>query len=128
MTAKDLLQYWLTSANRDFDVAQDLYRLKRYNYCLFFCHLAIEKLLKGLIFKTTHNHPLPIHDIKKLSKQARLAIPNIIDEDLEEITSWNIEARYDSYKQKFFAKATKEFAEKWFKKAKEIYVWLKNQY
>lgn len=128
MTAKGLIDYWLTSATRDFEVAQDLFRLARYNYCLFFCHLAIEKLLKGLIFKLTNEHALPIHDIKKLSKQAEIVILDLNDKDLEEITSWNIEARYDSYKQKFYGKATKDFTEKWFKKAKEIFVWLKNQY
>ena len=128
MTAKDLIRYWFDSATRDFEVANDLYNLKRYNYCLFFCQLAIEKLIKGLVYKNTHIQPLPIHNISKLSRQAQIAIPDLDDEDLEEITSWNIEARYDSYKQEFYKKATKEFAENWFKKAKEIFIWLKNQY
>lgn len=128
MTAKGIVIYWHTSASRDWKVAQDLFRLKHFSYCLFFCHLAIEKLLKGLIYKNTKDHPLLTHSIEKLVKQAQLLLPKFTIEELDEVTSWNIEARYDSFKQKFYKKATKEFTTQWFSKAKEIFVCLENQY
>jgi HEPN domain-containing protein len=105
-----------------------LFRLGRYNYCLFFCHLAVEKALKGLVFKKTHSHALPIHRLVKLAQQAKLQLPPEIAEALKEITTWNIEARYESFKREFSLKTDKEFTRKWFQRVKEIYKWLKNQY
>ncbi|OGG26427.1 hypothetical protein A2960_06130 [Candidatus Gottesmanbacteria bacterium RIFCSPLOWO2_01_FULL_39_12b] len=128
MNAKDFLQYWLKAAADDFDTAEKLIQVKKYHHGLFFCHLALEKLLKGLVYKNTQNHADPIHDLKKLALQASLDIVKIQEKELDEITTWNIRARYDSYKFEFYKKANKEFTHRWFSKAKDIYLWLKNQF
>jgi HEPN domain-containing protein len=39
---------WLAGAAYDFETAGAMFRSKRYLYVVFFCHLAIEKTLKGL--------------------------------------------------------------------------------
>lgn len=128
MTAKDFVQFWLKSAADDLDTAEKLIDAKKYHHGLFFCHLALEKLLKGLVYKNTKLHALPIHNLVHLAKQARLSLSEIQTNDFKEITSWNIQARYDSYKFEFYKKATKEYTDEWFTKAKEIYIWLQNQY
>ncbi len=38
-----------------------------------------------------------------------------------EITTFNISARYDDYKFKFYKKATREFTDKWLKIGKELH-------
>lgn len=128
MTDRDFIKFWINSASEDWKTAEDLLKLKRYHHSLFFCHLAIEKVLKGLIYKTTKNHAAPIHDLLKLAEQAKLIIEQNHQEDLREITSWNIQTRYDSYKLEFYKKSNKKFTHHWFLKAKEIYLWLKNQF
>lgn len=128
MTAKDFLQYWLKTAADDWDTADKLIEDQKYHHSLFFCHLALEKLLKGIVFINTNSHALPVHNLVRLAKQAGLSLSEIQSNDFKEITSWNIEARYDSYKFTFYKKATREYTHKWFKKAKEIYIWLQNQY
>ena len=71
---------------------------------------------------------MPIHDLVRLTQQATLSIDTLRKEQLKEITSWNINARYDDYKRKFYQKATKEFTAMWMKAAKELFLWLKKQY
>lgn len=128
MTINNYLKFWLESSENDISVANDLYKLKKYNYCLFFCHLAIEKLLKGLVYKHIHDHAQPIHNLSKLAKQAELELDIDKIKILKEITSWNIEARYDNYKREFYKKANFTFTSQWFKKSKEIFLWLKKLY
>ncbi len=128
MTVQDFLQYWLKTAADDFDTTEKLIQAKKYHHGLFFCHLALEKLLKGLVYKNTNSHALPIHNLVRLANQARLNLTEKQRKELKEITSWNIQARYDSYKFAFYKRATKEYTQDWFKKAKEIYLWLRNQY
>lgn len=48
MVKNEIVHFWFKSSKEDFDVSQSLFEAKRYNYCLFFCHLSIEKYLKKL--------------------------------------------------------------------------------
>jgi len=128
MTSRNFIKFWQDTATDDFKTAEELFSLKRYHHALFFCHLSIEKYLKGLIYSKTGHHALPIHDLKKLAKQAGIDVSEDKEKQLEEITTWNIRARYDDYKRKFYKKATPDFTLKWLKRVKVIILWLKNQY
>ena len=128
MTKKEVLNYWLTTAQDDLETAETLIKAKKYHHALFFSHLALEKLIKGLVYKNTNNHPLPIHNLKRLATQAKLPFTVQQALDMKEMTSWNIEARYDDIKRKFYKKAAKEFTLRWWQKVKGLFQWLKNQY
>lgn len=128
MNAQDLINLWESGADDAWKTAEILFKNKKYNHSLFFCHLALEKLLKGLIVERTGNHALPIHNLEKLAGDAGLKFNQEQITDLKEITSWNLEARYENIKQEFYKKATKEFTALWFVKAKEYFLWLKKQY
>ncbi len=87
---------------------------------------TLEKILKGLVFKNTNTHAPPIHDLAKLAQKAGInKVPSV---ELEEMTTWNIQARYDTVKRDFYQKANKEYSKKWFAKTKEFFLWIKNQY
>lgn len=128
MTQKDILKFWLIVAKDDLEAAESLIKAEKYHQCLFFCHLALEKLIKGLVYKKTKKHPLPIHNLLKLVYQAKIEISDNQKKDLEEISAWNIKARYDNIKREFYKKATKEFTQMWFGKVKKLFLWLKKQY
>lgn len=128
MIKKVLVTYWRTSASEDWNTAEVLLRSHIYHYALFFCQLSLEKLLKGLTYKRTGEHPLPIHNLIKLADIAKLNYSDKQKELLKEITTWNIQARYDSYKREFYKKATQEFTVLWFTKVKELYLWLNDQF
>lgn len=128
MSPNDVTDFWKTTANEALASAKTLFQAKRFDHALFFCHLALEKMLKGLVWKKTNNPPFPIHDLVKLAEQARLPLSVKQQEQLKEITTWNIEARYDTYKRDFYHKATSSFTREWMTMAKEIFVWIQNQY
>lgn len=44
---KRQIEYWFRSGERSWTTAQFLFKGKQYDACLFFCHLTIEKMLKG---------------------------------------------------------------------------------
>ncbi|MEK7119194.1 MAG: DNA-binding protein, partial [Patescibacteria group bacterium] len=56
----------------------------------------------------------------ELSRRAEIEIPESQLTDLNEISSFNISARYDDYKKNFYKKANKEYADIWIKKATTI--------
>lgn len=128
MTKQDVISYWQQSATEDLKTAEALFSLKRYDHSLFFCHMVLEKLLKGLVFEKTGKHALPIHNLVKLAQQAGLPLTPPQQRELEEITTWNIKARYDSIKRDFYHKATYQFTKGWLSKIKELFIWFKQQY
>lgn len=124
MSKEEAVNYWVKSSKLDLETAEDLFKTKHYHYCLFFCHLFVEKIIKALIVKDTGENPLPIHDLVKLAQGTEIEIPRETVEQLKEITTFNIRARYDNIKLAFYKKATREYAKKWFLIAKEVYQWL----
>ena len=50
--------YWVTEAEEALTVADHLLERGDYSYALFFGHLAIEKILKGLYVERNKNMPL----------------------------------------------------------------------
>ena len=123
----DVILYWLTSSKQDFQTAEILFKNKRYHHALFFCHLSVEKMLKALVVYATKTAPPLIHDLVRLAEKADLSLTQQYKNDLAEITTFNIETRYDDYKLSFYKQATQQFSSKYLKKTKRILTWL-NKY
>ncbi|KKR32055.1 MAG: HEPN domain protein [Candidatus Gottesmanbacteria bacterium GW2011_GWC2_39_8] len=124
MTQKEAYRFWIESGERNFQIAKDNFCLGHYDWALFFCHLTLEKLLKAAVIKKGEIPP-PIHDLLKLGKISGILKDHRFEEELKEITTYNIEARYDDYKRSFYKKATKEYSGKWMDICEGIYLWLK---
>jgi HEPN domain-containing protein len=127
MDTSGMIHYWLKSSQEDLKTAVGLFRLKRYQHCLFFCHLFVEKAIKALVVKTT-SQPAPYDH--KLSKLTKLTKVNFSDKQLDlldELTAFNIEARYNDYKFQFYKKATEEYTREYLKRAKDMHLWLKKK-
>jgi len=122
-----MVKYWIRSAEEDLKTAKSLFKTKRYSHCLFFCHLFVEKILKALATKKI-GKPAPYgHNLLRFSEMSGLKFSIKQLDLLDEINTFNIEARYNDYKFQFYKKATKEYTQKYFKKAEEIYLWLIKQ-
>jgi HEPN domain-containing protein len=128
MTKDKYIKYWKREAKDALETAESLFKSKKYHHCLFFCHLALEKIIKGLVVKQTDKPPLPIHNLNQLAKYAKIKLNPEQIKDFKEINRWNISARYDTIKRDLYKRATKEFTKNWFKKVKGLFQWLKNQY
>ncbi len=123
-----VIDYWIKSAQDDFDTANFLFRGKKYPESLFFCHLAIEKIFKALVVKATGSHAPYTHQLVNLAKITKVDLTAEQIDNLVEITEFNIASRYDAYKFDFRKRCTKEYVEKYFKISKELFLWLKNHY
>lgn len=128
MTDKNILQFWLETAENDYQSAIDNFKTKHYDWAFFQYNLAVEKLLKGLIYKQ-NIVPQFTHDLLKLADTAQLTLTPNLESNLEEITTYNISARYDDYKRTFYHKVTQSVYYKiWQQNCQEVYLWLKKQY
>ncbi|MBN2767086.1 MAG: HEPN domain-containing protein [Paludibacteraceae bacterium] len=106
---KQILNYWIESAEKDFKTMNDLYETKNYIWSLFIGHLVIEKLLKAHYVKKQQKHPLFIHDLLRLARISQIELTEEQEEWLDEITAFNLNTRYDNYKQEFRTRCTKEY-------------------
>ena len=123
------IKYWLDSSKKDLDVAQDLFRSKHYPQCLFFCHLSLEKLLKGIITKTTKKYPPYIHDLQRLAEFAKIDLNSQQKKCLDQIFTFNIAGRYADAKFEFYKKYNKkEYAQRYLKITKSLLLWLKKEF
>ncbi len=124
-----LMEYWLNSAEKDYDTMKVMYENKKNTWCLFIGHLVIEKMLKGLYAKNNEENPISpkIHNLMLLSQKAHLNIPPEIKEKIQVINTFNISTRYDDYKNSFYEKCTNEYTSIQIRNIEEVMKWLKEQ-
>lgn len=120
MTKEDVIKSLLESAANNKDTAERNFEHKDYMWCLFIWHLAIEKVMKAKILKLDKEIPF-VHDLVKLALIAEYKNTQGRKNDLEEITSYNIEARYEDEKRELYKKADIAYTVKWKTICHEIY-------
>ncbi|MCB4791596.1 MAG: HEPN domain-containing protein [Elusimicrobia bacterium] len=125
MNKKEHIKYWLESAKHDLAAANSLFKSKRYDWCLFLCHLVIEKTLKAIWVEDNKNSTPPkVHNLLKLAEQTKLNLNSGQKLFLLDINDFNIEVRYPDYKLSFYKKCNKDFTENNYKKIRSFYLWL----
>ena len=92
------VEYWSGSGKTDLDAALDMIKFKREIYGLFFCHLAIEKILKANIVKLTKDHPPRIHELASLLRRTGIEMSNAQHELLGVLMLFHLEGRYSENK------------------------------
>lgn len=130
MTLKDVLKivnHWLAASNHDFEVARSLFRTGKYDYCLFLCHLMLEKILKALVANVTKDHPPFTHNLLYLAGKANLKLTRSQIQLLDEINEFNLEIRYPEDLKEFYKKVNKPYAKKYFDITLELWKWFRNQ-
>lgn len=128
MKLEEHIQYWLDSAEHDWETAKNLYLTGKYDWCLFIGHLVLEKILKG-IFVQDNNNQLPpkTHNLVKLAENTNLSLSEDKKFLLDEINDFNLEVRYPQFKNEFYKKCTKSFTEHYFKQIEGMEKWLRSQ-
>lgn len=54
---------WYFQSDYDLETAVDMFKSGRYVYCIFMCHLSLEKALKGLLVKSKGEFPSKSHSL-----------------------------------------------------------------
>jgi len=120
-----IIEHWLTTSDDDFKTMTQLYEAKSYHWALFLGHISIEKLLKGYYVKHHEKHAPTIHNLYRLAELSDIELTDQYSDWLDTITSFNINARYDSYKREFYNLCTQEYTETWIDRIKELQIWIK---
>jgi len=120
-----LINAWYESAKEDLKTAEELFGLKRYSGCLFFFHLTIEKILKAIFLKTHDTYPPYTHKLAKLVRDSKLNITKEQVGYLNEMSSFNVEARYDVLKEALYKKATRDFTSNYLEITRELFGFFK---
>ena len=124
MDADKQVEYWKGSAEEDFAAAESLLDSGHWRHCLFFAHLAIEKMLKAHVTRTTQDVPPRTHSLIRLIEIAGIELDVGREDFLREFGMYQLEGRYPDSEQLPLdpALTAREVA-----KAKEIFEWLSKQ-
>ena len=128
INAKTVIAYWRKSAQLNFETAEFLFKGKKYRDCLFFCHLTLEKTLKGLAVQHTKTHAPHVHSLDALSLKTGVVFSAEQTNNPKIISTFDIRARYDNEKMDFYKKCTEEYAQKYLAITQKLYLWLTEQY
>jgi len=108
-------------ADRDWRSVDALYKSGQFVHALFFSHLVIEKILKAhWTNDNVENEPPRVHDLEFLYNQTDLKLSLEIVDLLRVMNSWNIEGRYQDYKDKFFKNTSKVYTEEKINRVDEL--------
>lgn len=122
-----IVGFWLETSDDDYKTMTNLFSTKDYHWALFIGHLVLEKLLKACVVKETANNPFFTHDLTKLAKITGYDFSEKQLDWLDTITTFNLNARYDSYKKAFYQKCTYNFTKEWFDNLNTLRIWIKEQ-
>lgn len=110
-------EFWIQSAQEDFEVGSSLINSGKIRHGLFFIHLAVEKILKACVCKNQNKTPPKIHNLLRLAELAGLKLENEQEKLLAEINEFNLEGRYPL---DYVIQLEKSMAIEYIKKAQEI--------
>ena len=122
-----IIDHWVLSSQEDYGTMMTLFDAKRYSWSLFLGHLVIEKLLKAYFVKINDDYPPLIHNLLRLGVISKLKISGELKLKLVTISAFNINARYDDYKNSFCKRCTPEFTFEWINTIKKLRLWIIEQ-
>ena len=124
----DLMNFWIESSDRDYLSMIKNYETKQYTWALFIGHLMLEKLLKGIYAKINKENPYApkIHNLNNLASKCGIKLNEKQTRILFTCNSFNINARYEDYKNNFYNKCTQEYTLEQIKNIETMREYFKN--
>jgi len=121
INVKKVVKYWIKTAEHDYETMIGLFRIKRYSDSLFFGHIVLEKILKGLVVAETKTEAPYIHNLTKLSEIAKCDLSEKEMDLLDVVSKFNIRFRYPEYKMQFYKQCDKEYTKKYLDEIIKLY-------
>lgn len=88
------INYWRNGAVEDLDAAKQLIIVGKVRHGLFFAHLALGKILKACVCKSTAQIAPKLHNLVRLAEMAALKLPADKIDFLADMNDFNLEGRY----------------------------------
>ena len=121
INTKKVIEYWRKTAEHDYEVMLYLFKGKKYPESLFFGHIVLEKILKGLVARETKKQAPYIHDLIRLREIARLELSQDEIKFLNKVNDFNIRARYPEYKLRFYKQCDRKYAKNYLDEIIKLY-------
>ncbi|MBF0226732.1 MAG: HEPN domain-containing protein [Desulfobacterales bacterium] len=118
------ISHWKKGAEEDWEVANQLITSNKIRHGLFFLHLSIEKLIKAHVCRNINDISPRIHNLVRLAELSGISFGQTQNDLLAEMNPFNIEGRYP---EMWGETLSREEADIFIKRAKELFEWLKNQ-
>lgn len=98
MSKEEHIEYWKKSSEEDWLTVETLFKSSRYVHCLYFTHLALEKLCKAIWVKDNEgNIPPKIHNLVKILQNTKQTFNESDLTFLEEFNDFQLDGRYPDY-------------------------------
>ena len=111
---------WLKQAKYDIDTAKAMLDKGRYIYCVFMCHLSIEKSLKALYVKVLNENSPKIHSLVYLAQRTKVKLSAQIRDFLESLDEISVPTRYPEDLEKLLKDYGKSRTKIVFVKSREV--------
>jgi HEPN domain-containing protein len=118
---------WYFQSDYDLETAFDMFKSRRYVYCIFMCHLSLEKALKGLLVKTKGEFPSKSHSLIYFVEKLELEMDDSYYEFLFTLNKISVPTRYPEDLRKLVAAYSLDRTENVLNRTKEIQLWIKQQ-
>ena len=118
---------WYFQSDYDLETAVDMFKSGRNVYCIFMCHLSLEKALKGLLIKRTEEFPSKTHSLIYFADKLGLDMSDSNYEFLFMLNKISVPTRYPEDLRKLFLTYSKERTESILNQTKEVQLWIKQQ-
>ena len=118
---KKIIKYWQKTAEHDYEIMLYLFKGKKYPESLFYGHIVLEKILKGLVVQETKKQALYTHDLIRLREIAKLELSQDEMKFLNKVNEFNIRARYPEYKLQFYKQCDRKYTKNYFDEIVKLY-------
>ena len=129
MTKEEKVKYWIDLSDKNFHVAEDLFKLKHLLETGFFCHLTVETIFKAYFTYLIDETPPYIHKLARLAQLADFYddMNNDQKDFIYNLDPFNIEARYPEYKNMLAKSLNIQLCEDLLQKTHELQQWIKKK-
>lgn len=124
MDIEEQVEYWKNGSAEDLAAAESLLEKGHLRHCLFFAHLALEKMLKAHVTRQTKDMPPKIHSLPRLAMLAGLTLSGEQMDLLREFGIYQIEGRYPDAEQVVIDRT---LACEELRRTREMLAWLSRQ-
>ena len=117
-------EQWILQANDDIEVAELLFKSKKYLHSIFICHLAVEKALKAVYANINDQVPPKTHNLIYLLEITKLELSSEKYECLASLNDAGIPTRYPEDRDQMLKEFTDENVGSTIKTSKEVILWI----
>jgi HEPN domain-containing protein len=118
---------WYFQSDYDLETAYQMLQSGRNIYCVFMCHLSLEKALKGLFIKMLNEFPPKLHDLIYFVNRTSLSPENKHMDFLMSLNRMGIITRYPEDLQNMINLFSQEHTSNVYEQTRIIQLWIKQQ-